>query len=323
MLPAAASSTRCGVIDIGTNSVKLLVADVAGETVEPVWEGSEQTRLGRGFYEDHRLRADAIADTARAAAQFTKTAREQGASALRIIATSAARDAVNADELLCALREATGHAVEVISGEQEADWAFQGVLTDVPLRAAPLLILDVGGGSTEFILGHQGRALFRDSFKLGTVRLLEATPLADPPAAEELAALRRHLRAFLQREVEPRLEPHLQPLRGDGLALVGTGGTTSILARLELQLPDYDRARIEATHFTAARVRAHVDRLWALPLAARKELPGLPAKRADVILFGVAIFEAVMETFGIATLRVSTRGLRFAAVRPGPANRVR
>lgn len=320
MLPAAASSTRCGVIDIGTNSVKLLVADVAGDTVEPVWEGSEQTRLGRGFYDDHRLRADAIADTARAAAHFSQTAREHGASALRIIATSAARDAVNAAELLHALRAATGHTVEVISGEQEADWAFQGVLTDASLRTAPLLILDVGGGSTEFILGHQGRALFRDSFKLGTVRLLEATPVGDPPTAGELAELRRWLRTFLQREVRPHLEPHLQPLLGTDLALVGTGGTTSILARLELQLPDYDRARIEATRFTAARVRAHTDRLWALPLAARKGLPGLPPERADVILFGVAIFEAVMETFGIATLRVSTRGLRFAAVRPGSAN---
>jgi exopolyphosphatase/guanosine-5'-triphosphate,3'-diphosphate pyrophosphatase len=318
-LPAAASFTRCGVIDIGTNSVKLLVADVAGDTVEPVWEGSEQTRLGRGFYDDHRLRADAIADTARAAAQFTQTAREHGASTLRIIATSAARDAVNAAELLHALRAATGHAVEVISGEQEAEWAFQGVLADASLQAAPLLILDVGGGSTEFILGNQGHALFRDSFKLGTVRLLEATPVADPPAAGELAELRRWLRTFLQREVRPHLEPHLPPLLGNDLALVGTGGTTSILARLELQLPDYDRARIEATRFTTARVRAHTDRLWALPLAARKELPGLPPERADVILFGVAIFEAVMETFGIATLRVSTRGLRFAAVRPGPA----
>ena len=335
-------STRHAVIDIGTNSVKLLVADVSADSVAPVWEGSEQTRLGRGFYHDHRLRPEAIADTARAVAKFVQTARDQGALRVRVIATSAARDAVNAGELLDAVRSASGHAVEVISGEQEADWAFQGVLTDAALRRQPVLILDVGGGSTEFILGAEGHAHFRDSFKLGTVRLLEATRLTDPPTPAELAATRAQLRRFLDREVRPRLAPHLQasasvgptcgrpPLavqaHGEaarsaalpgsaGLALVGTGGTTSILARLELQLPDYDRARIEATRFSAERLRWHVEHLWSLPLAERCALPGLPPDRADVILFGVVIYEAVMESFGITTLRVSTRGLRFAAVR--------
>ncbi|MEQ2009662.1 MAG: Ppx/GppA family phosphatase [Limisphaerales bacterium] len=310
------SSERRAVIDIGTNSVKLLVADVSADAVEPVWEGSEQTRLGRGFYEDHRLRPEAIADTAKAVAQFVQTAREQGASTVRVIATSAARDAVNASELLDAVRTASGQAVEVISGEQEADWAFQGVLTDASLREQPVLILDVGGGSTEFILGDAGRSVFRESFKLGTVRLLESTRLSDPPTPAELAATRSQLRRFLDREVRPQLTPHLARLSPALPCLVGTGGTTSILARMEHRLASYDRARIEATHFGTERLRWHVEHLWQLPLAERRELPGLPPKRADVILFGAAIFEAVMESFGIATLRVSTRGLRFAAVRP-------
>ena len=307
-------SERRAIIDIGTNSVKLLVADVSPAAVEPVWEGSEQTRLGRGFYDDHRLRPDAIADTAKAVAHFVTLAREHGAARVRLIATSAARDAVNARDLLDAVRAASGQTLAVISGEQEADWAFQGVLTDATLRALPVLILDVGGGSTEFILGDAGHSVFRDSFKLGTVRLLESTPLSDPPTPAELAAVRAKLRDFLDGEVRLRLAPHLQFMRREGLALVGTGGTTSILARLELQLPDYDRARIETARFTAARLRWHVEHLWQMPLAERRNLPGLPPNRADVILFGVAIYEAVMESFGIATLRVSTRGLRFAAL---------
>ena len=307
---------RRAVIDIGTNSVKLLVADVAADAVEPVWEGSEQTRLGQGFYEDHRLRPEAIADTAKAVAHFTQTAREQGATHLRIIATSAARDAVNAGELLAAVHAASGLPVEVISGEQEADWAFRGVLTDAAFGQRPLLILDVGGGSTEFILGHGGHAVFRDSFKLGTVRLLEAARLADPPTAAELAAMRTQLRGFLDQEVRPKLTPHLARLSPAGPGLVGTGGTTSILARMELQLADYDRARIEATRFTTDRLRWHVERLWCLPLAERRALPGVPANRADVILFGVVIYEAVMAAFHLEELRVSTRGLRFAAVLP-------
>ena len=309
-------SERRAVIDIGTNSVKLLVADVSHDAVEPVWEGSEQTRLGRGFYEDHRLRPEAIADTAKAVAHFASFANEQGAGSIRIVATSAARDAANATELLDAVRSACGHGVEVISGEQEADWAFQGVLTDASLRDQPALILDVGGGSTEFILGDAGQSMFRQSFKLGTVRLLESTPLSDPPTAAEFAAVRAQLRSFLDREVRPQLAAHWDVNRLMKLVLVGTGGTTSILARLELRLPDYDRERIESACFTAEQVRWHAERLWQMPLANRRELPGLPANRADVILFGVAIYEAVMETFGIATLRVSTRGLRFAAVRP-------
>lgn len=307
-------SLRRAVIDIGTNSVKLLVADVSPDTVEPVWEGSEQTRLGKGFYEDHRLRPDAIADTARAVAHFVNLAREQGSTTVRVIATSAARDAVNARDLLDAVFTASGHTVEVISGEQEADWAFQGVLTDSTLRALPVLILDVGGGSTEFILGDTGYSVFRNSFKLGTVRLLEFTPLSDPPTPAELATVRTKLRDFLDREVRPQLAVHLQSIRREGLTLVGTGGTTSILARLELQLPDYDRARIETARFTVERLRWHVEHLWSLPLCERRKLPGLPPNRADVILFGVVIYEAVMEAFEIPTLRVSTRGLRFAAV---------
>jgi exopolyphosphatase/guanosine-5'-triphosphate,3'-diphosphate pyrophosphatase len=310
------SVSRRAVIDIGTNSVKLLVADVSADAVDPVWEGSEQTRLGRGFYDDHRLRPEAIADTAKAVAHFADAAREQGATHLRVIATSAARDAVNADELLAAVRQAGGVAPEVISGEQEADWAFQGVQMDSPLDNQPMLLLDVGGGSTEFILGDGDRSIHRNSFKLGTVRLLEATRLADPPTPAALSALRAQLRAFLDTEVRPQLAPPLARLSPALPSLVGTGGTTSILARLELQLPNYDRDRIEATRFTAARLRWHVERLWNLPLAERRQLPGLPPKRADVILFGAAIYEAVMDGFGLTELRVSTRGLRFAAVRP-------
>lgn len=312
----APRSERRAVIDIGTNSVKLLVAEVSADAVEPVWEGSEQTRLGRGFYDDHRLRPEAIADTAKAVAHFVQTAREQGASQVRIIATSAARDAVNAADLLNTIHSASGQTVEVISGEQEADWVFQGVLTDAALRDQPVLILDVGGGSTEFILGDANHALFRDSFKLGTVRLLESTRHSDPPKPSELAATRAELRSFLDREIRPKLAPHLQAIRQKGLALVGTGGTVSILARMEHDLASYDRDRIEATCFSPERVRWHVERLWSLPLSERRHLPGLPSKRADVILFGAAIYEAVMESFGIATLRISTRGLRFAAVRP-------
>jgi exopolyphosphatase / guanosine-5'-triphosphate,3'-diphosphate pyrophosphatase len=308
---------RRAVIDVGTNSIKLLVADVAGRNVQPVREESRQTRLGRGFYETHQLQSEAIARTAEAVAEFTRTAREDKAASIRVIATSAARDAVNPDDLISAVKAAAGLEVEIISGAQEAEWVFQGVTTDPDLAGAPLLLLDVGGGSTEFILGRGEHKHFAHSFPLGTVRLLEKIPHSDPPTRGEFTACRDWLRNFLQTEVHPKLEPALRRESGSRpgeIQLVGTGGTTSILARMEAKLDRYDRERLEATRLSLERVKAHRKRLWSLPLAGRKEIAGLPASRADVILPGVLIFEVVMAEFGFKLLRVSTRGLRFAAV---------
>jgi exopolyphosphatase / guanosine-5'-triphosphate,3'-diphosphate pyrophosphatase len=315
-------SVRRAVIDVGTNSVKLLVADVDGHEVKPVRENSRQTRLGSGFYETRRLQSDAIAGTAQAVAHFAGLARECKAVSIRVIATSAARDAVNPNDLVAAIESVAGLKVEIISGEQEAEWVFQGVTTATELANEPLLLLDVGGGSTEFILGQGEHNHFRQSFPLGTVRLLEKTPPSDPPKPEELQACREWLREFFLKEVRPQLEPALQkeaalsPKRAP-IQLVGTGGTTSILARMEGQLDDFDRERIEGTRLNLERVRWHLQRLWSLPLSERQQIIGLPRKRADVILTGAAIYEAVMVQFNFAELRISTRGLRFAAVMDG------
>jgi len=316
---ARMSSPRRAIIDVGTNSVKLLVADIHGAEVVPLCEESIQTRLGHGFYETHRLHPDAIAHTARAIAEFAAKARHQQAGQIRVIATSAARDAANATELTEAVIAACGLPLEIISGEQEADWAFHGVTTDPALARVPLLLLDVGGGSTEFILGQGEEKHFRQSFRLGTVRLLQTIPPGNPPAREELAETRQWLRAFLRDKVRPSLVPALEreiqrSRAATQLTLVGTGGTTTILARMEASLETYDRAMIENTRLSLERLRWHVEKLWSLPLAQREAIVGLPRKRADVILTGSAIFEAVMEEFGFAELRVSTRGLRFAAV---------
>jgi exopolyphosphatase / guanosine-5'-triphosphate,3'-diphosphate pyrophosphatase len=317
------SLVRRAVIDVGTNSVKLLVADVASHEVQPVREDSKQTRLGRGFFESHRLQAEAIAATTLAVTRFADAARALKAGSIRVIATSAAREATNAADLVTAVQDASGLPLEIISGDQEADWAFQGVTTDPELARRPLLLLDVGGGSTEFILGQGEQKHFRQSFRLGTVRLLETIPPSDPPTKAEFAETRQWIRDFIAKKIVPELQPalrrevELQAARKP-VELVGTGGTTSILARMEARLDDYDRVRIEATRLSLERVRWHNEQLWALPLARRQDIVGLPRKRADVILAGVTIFEAVMESLGFCELRVSTRGLRFAAVMSEP-----
>jgi exopolyphosphatase/guanosine-5'-triphosphate,3'-diphosphate pyrophosphatase len=306
-------TVRRAVIDVGTNSIKLLVADVAGRDVQPVHEESRQTRLGRGFYETRRLQPEAVACTAEAVWEFAQTAREKNAESIRVFATSAARDAMNPADLTDTIFRASGLKTEIISGAREAEWVFQGVTTDPELARHPLLLLDVGGGSTEFIVGGGGKKHFAHSFPLGTVRLMEKFPHSDPPTRAEFIACSDWLKHFLRAEVRPQIAPALKNESGK-IWLVGTGGTTSILARVESKLDRFDREKIEQTVLDFDRIAAHRKRLWRLPLAERKEIAGLPKLRADVILTGALIYEMVMEEFGFKQLRVSTRGLRFAAV---------
>jgi len=310
--------TRRAVIDVGTNSVKLLVADVTGHQVVPVLEEGHQTRLGQGFYETHRLQRGAITRTAETVGRFAANARAREASSLRIIATSAARDALNAGELALAIEASAGVKLEIISGDQEADWAFQGVTTDPRLAEETLLLLDVGGGSTEFIAGQGELKYFRQSFNLGSVRLLEKLPPSDPPTPAQLAACRNWVRDFLEANARPSLEPILRGVTRDRpenpVLLVGTGGTAMVLGCMEARLAHFDREKLETTRLGAERLRWHAERLWGLPVEERKQTVGLPPNRADIILMGVLIYEAVMDQFGFAELRVTTRGLRFAAL---------
>src|SRR5438128_672138 len=191
------------VIDVGTNSVKLLVGSVGQEGVKPLHESSHQTRLGQGFYDTHLLQPGAIRETARSVAEFASQAASWEPISIKVIATSAARDAKNKDDLLKAISDACGLHVVVISGEQEADWAYRGVTSDPALHSQPLLVIDVGGGSTEFILGRRGERLFGESFALGSVRLLERIPLDDPPTPAQLSAYETAVDEILESRVRP------------------------------------------------------------------------------------------------------------------------
>ena len=301
------------VIDVGTNSVKLLVANVSGKVVTPLHEGSHQTRLGQGFYESHVLQAGAIDQTAKAVADFINEAHSWNPVSAKIIATSAARDAVNKEELLSAIESVAGIPVTIISGEQEADWAYKGVTSDPQLASGNLLVMDVGGGSSEFILGSDGERIFAESFPVGSVRLLERISVSDPPSPGELAECERAVRAVLMERVVPMLQPKLKAV-GNAVQFVGTGGTSTILARIQLKLRSFSREMIEGTFLSRETLKTEMMRLWSVPLEKRKQVIGLPPNRADVILPGVVIFHQVMEIFDLTTLRVSTRGLRFAAL---------
>jgi len=308
---------RRAVIDVGTNSVKLLVAEVRDQRVLPLLERSEQTRLGQGFYETHRLQSGAISQTARAVAGFASLARQWPVNSLHIIGTSAARDALNQDELAAAIQQISGLALDVISGDQEADWVFRGVTTDPKLSGRKLLILDVGGGSTEFILGEGGHHLFRQSFPVGSLRLLERFRPHDPPSPAELAGCRRWLKDYFEADIIPVLKSFLEAKDNPATELVGTGGTATILARMEGRIEEFDRGRIEGMRLSRQQILDEMAHLWSLSLAERKKMAGLPPNRADVILMGAAIYGAVLEHCNFLELYVSTRGLRFGAVLEG------
>ncbi len=308
------SITRRAVIDIGTNSVKLLVGDIADGHVTPAHEAGEQTRLGQGLYESQRLHPDAIARTVDCVTRFTATAWEMGADSIRVIATSATRDAQNGPELVQAIQEHTNLQTEVISGTTEADWVYRGVLSDASLAQHPLLILDVGGGSTEFIVSVNGERRYDHSFQLGTVRLLENFPPADPPTMDNLATCQLWMKDLLEKSASPAIQPLLPPHGSPETLLVGTGGAALILARIHLGLTDFSREQMEGLSISAQDVTAIRQHLWSLPLFQRRQIIGLPPERADVMLMGALIYESVLHHFGIQALRVTTRGLRHAAL---------
>jgi exopolyphosphatase / guanosine-5'-triphosphate,3'-diphosphate pyrophosphatase len=224
-----------------------------------------------------------------------------------------ARDARNANELIEAVRDSKGSGTEILSGDKEAEWVFRGVTTNPTLAQSPVLILDVGGGSTEFIVGDRGVPQFRSSYSLGTVRLLEQLRLADPPGLPALAECRVQLNEFLAVHVMELIEPALRACHGP-VRLVGTGGTATILGRIETHMTGFDRDAIEAVQIPLSRIQSHLRDQWQMTLAQRQKIVGMPPNRGDVILTGMAIYESIMTQFGLDTLGVSTRGLRFWAL---------
>jgi exopolyphosphatase / guanosine-5'-triphosphate,3'-diphosphate pyrophosphatase len=304
------------VIDVGTNSVKLLVGDVTPTTVVPLYEHGIQTRLGRGFYETNTLQPEPISDTADAVAAYVLKARELGARRIRVIATSAAREASNPQDLIHAIRNRSGMDLEIVPGAQEADWGFGGVLSSPQFANHPCLVLDVGGGSTELIIGDRCPPAWRTSLPLGSVRLFESLQIPPSPTPADLDRVRVHISDVLRSGTVTEAHEAFRKIpnsHGPPRA-VGSGGTTAILALIALKSNDFDRDKIESVSFTQSTLTDLVEHLWSLRIDDRRKLPGLPPERADVILTGAVIHEQILENFGLPELFVSTRGLRFAVL---------
>ncbi|WP_224244011.1 Ppx/GppA phosphatase family protein [Hyalangium gracile] len=295
---------RFATIDVGTNSVLLLVADRTPDgQFQAVLERAEITRLGRGVDKSRRLSPEGMEATLATMTAFANEARALGAEGIAVSATSAARDAQNGAEFLAAARERAGVTVEIISGELEAQLSFSSAHMDFGSQAAgPLLVIDIGGGSTEFIYGNSaGRVDFRHSYDVGSVRLTERFVRSDPPSAEERQAITTFLRDTFATLPPPP----------PAAELVGVAGTVTTIYAVQNRVDPYDATRVHGGTLTRAQLEQLVGQLCSMPLAERQKLPGLQPKRADVIPAGSLILLEALRALQLEECRVSDRGLRW------------
>ena len=297
---------RVAAIDVGTNTVLLLVAEASGRGAVPVAERAEITRLGRGVDATGRLDPAAIAETVGVLADYAAEARRLGATDIDCVATSAARDAANGAQFFEAVRAAAGLTPRVISGDEEARLVWASAWRDFGggAGAAGLAVLDVGGGSTEFTFGDGPAPTGRRSLQVGAVRLTERHVAADPIGPDTLATLRSAARAALQ-----PLAAMGRGLRGGG-RLVGVAGTVTTLAALHLDLDRYDRALVDGLNLSFRDIAAVTRRLAAMDAHQRARHPCVGPERADLVVAGCAILEAMCRLWPLGSLRVADRGVR-------------
>lgn len=299
--------SRLAAVDVGTNSVLLLVAERGRDgVVRPVREEADITRLGRGVDRTGLLSAEGIDATLEVLARFATLARADGARALVVTATSAARDARNGSEFLDRARERAGARVEILSGDEEARLSYLAVAQDFAAEAgeAGLLAIDVGGGSTELVHGRGKQVLFRRSLDIGSVRLTERCVRTNPPDPGEQEAIRDVVRGALA-----SLPPFPREVR-----VVGVAGTVTSLFAIAHAIEPYDAARVHGGFLPLADVARVRSRLCALPVAERRILPGMQSKRADVLPAGALLFETALAHLGAGGARVSDRGLRWGVL---------
>ena len=288
MTPGAGAPVAA--IDCGTNSVRLLVA--AGPAQAPVVleRTLRITRLGQGVDATGEFHPDALARTFAACDEYAAVLAAHGVGRLRFVATSAARDAGNREEFFAGVRARLGVDPEVISGAEEAQLSFDGALGASPEAAPPALVVDIGGGSTELVLGASGQPVRGTSLDIGSVRLRERFLASDPPTAEQVAAATAHVDALLDAS-------------GIDLAAartwIGVGGTATSLSAIVQGLETYDRARVHGSTVTRADLTALADRLLGSTVAEVLIIPTMVPGRADVICAGALICARVAARVGV------------------------
>lgn len=299
--------TRVAGVDCGTNSIRLLVADCDPSTGELVELDRRMTvvRLGQGVDKTGRLAPEALARTFAACREYAAVIKELGAERVRFVATSASRDAENRDEFVQGVLDILGVEPEVISGDQEAEFSFSGATKELAGRTdleRPFLVVDIGGGSTEFVVGDDHVQAAR-SVDVGCVRMTERHlvvdgVVADPPTGAQVAAIRADIEAALD------LAAETVPL-ARARTLVGLAGSVTTVAGIALGLAEYDSEAIHHSRIPYETVREISERMLTLTHAERAAIPVMHPGRVDVIGAGALVLLAIMERVGASEVVVS------------------
>jgi exopolyphosphatase / guanosine-5'-triphosphate,3'-diphosphate pyrophosphatase len=300
--------TRVAAIDCGTNSIRLLVADVpaAGAHTDLV-RRMEVVRLGEGVDATGRLAPQAIERTRLVLAEYAAAARDLGAAAVRMVATSATRDAANRVDFEDMVVTTLGKAPDVVTGREEAELSFLGATASLDAAARghgaepprpPFLVVDIGGGSTEFVLGDGDGVRAARSVDIGCVRMTERHLHGDPPSAEEIRRAEDDIRAALAQVTAD------VPV-GEAASLVGLAGSVTTVAALALELPAYDADAIHGSRIGIDAVRAVTTDLLAATRERRAGMPVMHPGRVDVIGAGALVLRVLMDEFGMSEVVVS------------------
>jgi exopolyphosphatase/guanosine-5'-triphosphate,3'-diphosphate pyrophosphatase len=298
----AEGSQRVAVIDVGSNSTRLLVADVDGG-VAVLERQSRVTRLGRGVDLSEQLADEAIEAACAAIGDYVEICRELRVENVAAIATSAVRDASNGAAFVAELRERFALSARVLDGEEEARLTYRGATAENP-PAVPTLVIDIGGGSTEMVVGSGAEVGFHVSLQAGVVRHTERHVSGDPPTVAELEALAEDIR---------RLIAEARDGHEDGCAKTGiaVAGTPTSLAAVELGLEPYDPARVHGHVLSMETIQRELSRFASTPLALRAEIPGLHPDRAPTIIAGCVILIEAMRAFGLDRIQASEHDILY------------
>jgi exopolyphosphatase/guanosine-5'-triphosphate,3'-diphosphate pyrophosphatase len=288
---------RIAVVDIGTNSTRLLIADVVDGCVRELERRTRVTRLGEGVDESGRLSDAAIERVIVTCAEYSEEIDRHSPERTVAVLTSAVRDADNGEQLERLLHERFGFEAETISGEREARLTYLGAVSarDYP---SPLLVLDIGGGSTEFVVGSGRTVAFHVSTQAGAVRHSERNLHSDPPTEAELT----QCAAEIRQEIVAAVPAEVRQTVVDGVAVAGT---PTSFAAIDQRLVPYDSARVDGYRITLTRCEQILAELAALPLERRRAVPGLDPERAPTIVAGGVILVEAMKAFGLESIEIS------------------
>lgn len=284
-------------IDIGTNSMRLLIADYNNKFI-----GREKfvdiTRIGRGVDQQGLISEEAMERNLRSLKNFVDKAREQACEEIFIMGTSALRDSKNREDFVQRAKKETGLPVDIISGEEEALLGFYGVSADLQ-EEGHVLIVDIGGGSTEFILGEKKQGiLFTKSENIGSVRLSEKFVASDPPAPEELETMSHFIRRTIQETVALI---RTYPIK----KLIGIGGTATSVSSMVQQLEIYDSDKVHQSLIFQEEIESLFQETIRKTLQERMQIPGLQPERADVIIAGMNILRVIMDSLSMREIVIS------------------